>query len=199
MSSAASRGTIVRGDVSGARGSHATVYYLGITAHESSGNALFPAWCRRFGVDARLQCVNLPKDSAPERYHEFMTAVRRDPQAVGLLVTCHKAALHEHCEDAFETLTSDARTLREVGMGRIVDGRVHGDAHDVPALRAEVRRLLGDERWRDGGREVLIMGAGGAGLALARTLYCDADDVGRIVVTERSSARRMLCLSLIHI
>ncbi|WP_189765881.1 hypothetical protein [Streptomyces xanthochromogenes] len=104
------------------------------------------------------------------------------------MTTGHKTELGRDLT-GYATVTKDVRRLREAGTLRVDTDGLHASAHDVAAGGDIVQELLADSRWETGARHAVVLGAGGAGLALACVLT-EASGVRQVILTEQSSARR---------
>ena len=122
-----------------------------------------------------LAPLDLPLQSTSAEYRKFVENVRlAEGECCGALVTSHKASLFDAASDMFGELSPATRRLGEIGMIYWRDGKLVGDANDVISTVEVCRRFLGESpRWKDGSRRALILGGGGAGLALANTLVTD--------------------------
>jgi len=130
------------------------------------------------GVNAVCIPVHVP---APD-FDDFMRAAKRVRNVDGIVVTIpHKFAALRHCDEA----TDRARFLGAVNvLHRLAGGRWRGDITDGTALVAALRRA-GCE---PGGRRALVVGAGGAGSAVALALV--EAGVTTLAVMDVDAARR---------
>lgn len=155
-----------------------TMYFIGVTTAQSSIHQIFPHWATVAGVkNAALQGIDLPVDSAPNQYRAAVNTILRDPNAQGALITTHKVGIYEHAQDLFTDFDPDARRLGEVSCIVKRGTRLTGQAMDTVAGPLALQAL----DWH--GPAALILGAGGAGLALAVSLQ------GDIVLTDISETR----------
>jgi len=107
------------------------------------------------------------------------------PRIGGSLITAHKAAVFDAAADLFDEITPVARKLGEVGMVYWRNGRLIGDANDAVSTTHILPRLLGSERWANGTHLALIMGGGGAGIAVANTLSVTSElECAGVIITE---------------
>lgn len=109
------------------------------------------------GVDA----ICVPIHVRPENLKSFMDAARHFENADGLMFTVpHKLAAYEYCDDVSDL----ARFLQSVNIiRRTPDGRLQGDMFDGVAMLSACR----DNGCVFEGRRALLVGAGGAGTAIA--------------------------------
>jgi shikimate dehydrogenase len=114
----------------------------------------------RRGVDA----ICVPIHVVPANLKAFMEAFRHFENASGLILTVpHKLAAYEYCDDVSDL----ARFLRSINViRRTPDGRLHGDMFDGVAMLAACRA----SGCAFEGRRALLVGAGGAGTAIAHAI-----------------------------
>jgi shikimate 5-dehydrogenase len=138
------------------------MYFFGVTTGASAIRRIFPVWCRMAGVpDAELAGVDLAVGSERDSYRRAMRRVREDADACGALVTTHKFAVVEHAGDLIDVFDADARLLGEASCIVKRNGVLSASAPDVECSVWSLKRVAG--RIDD----LLILGAGGAGTALA--------------------------------
>ncbi len=159
------------------------MYFIGVTTAQSSIHSIFPRWAVLAGVsDGKLLGIDLPVDALPHAYRAAVETILRDAEACGALITTHKVGIYEHAFDLFAQFDDDARLLGEVSCIVKRGGRLTGIAVDTVAGPLALNAL----GWR--GRAALILGAGGAGLALAVSLL-RRDPKVRVTLTDVSPAR----------
>jgi shikimate dehydrogenase len=155
--------------------------FVGVTTGESSINHIFPRWRDALGLgDVELVGRDIALDAPAEDYRTVVQWMRE--HAAGALVTSHKIDILRHAGDLFDELDEHAQRLSEVSCIAIRDGRVLGWAKDPVTGTRSLDALL-PAGFRG---HALIMGAGGAGTALA---HCLAERAERIVLTDRSPDR----------
>jgi shikimate dehydrogenase len=164
--------------------------FVGVQTAGSSIRAIFPAWRDRLelGGDVSLEGIDIPVDAPPERYRSVVERLLADPAFVGALVTTHKLALYETAGSLFADLDHYARLCREVSCLAKRDGRLLGWAKDPITAARALDDLLGPRYFESGG-DVLCLGAGGAGTAIALCLMTRADPPGRIVLADPAPSR----------
>jgi shikimate 5-dehydrogenase len=139
------------------------MYFIGVSTAQSAINRIFPVWTRLTGCpDSALAGIDLPVDSAAESYRATIRRIRDEPCARGALVTTHKVQIYRHAADLFTSFDTDAKALGEVSCIVRREGRLTGIAVDTCAAGLAFESIGGFQ-----GKHVLIIGAGGAGLALA--------------------------------
>lgn len=169
-----------------------TMYFIGVTTRQSSINAVFPRWASRLGLgDCELRGMDFPVRADPARFRAAVEFIKRDPLSLGALVTTHKIDVFNAAQDCFDEIDPLTRSLGEISSIFKRGGRLHGRAVDPWTGRYALSSFLTPEQW-DGAAEALILGAGGAGTALAWTLsQPQAGDKrpARLHVADRVSAR----------
>lgn len=162
------------------------MYFIGVTTSESSIHRVFPQWVRLAGVDnTALVGADIPVGGPPELYHATVREIRKDPEAMGALVTTHKVQLHTHARDLFTDFDSDAEKLREVSCIVHRGNRLRGLAIDTLTAGLALRAIIGESPFRG---HALILGAGGAAAALAVHLFREHHPAG-VILTDISAAR----------
>jgi shikimate dehydrogenase len=165
--------------------------FIGVSTAGSSIVGVFPRWRDALGLgdDVELVGWDLPLGASAEVYRDAIERLVADPQIVGALVTTHKLGLMRAAGERFEFLDPNARLLDEVSCIAKRDGLLHGWAKDPPAAAASLEAVIG-ERHFGGEAEALVMGAGGAGAAIAAYLAAwRGDRPRRVIVTDRSPKR----------
>ena len=145
------------------------MYFLGVTTGQSSIHRIFPQWTALAGVEgAALHGIDIALDAPPERYRAAIRAILEDPNAAGGLVTTHKVSVFQHARDLFTTFDPDAGKLGEVNCIVRRPGVLAGLATDTFTAGLALREILGA-----GPRPpaALILGAGGAAVALSAVLF----------------------------
>jgi shikimate dehydrogenase len=134
------------------------MYFIGVSTGASSIHRVFPQWTRLAGIDdAMLTGIDIPIEGTPAQYRAAIQGIREDPDAWGALVTTHKVAIYAHARDIFTALDADAELLGEVSCIVRRDDRLTGIAIDTLTAALALPAVA----------PTLILGAGGAGLALA--------------------------------
>jgi len=139
-----------------------------------------------------LQGVDFPLHDEPAHYRAFVEFVRREPLALGGLVTTHKVDLFHAAADLFDELSPAAAALQEVSSIARRGGRLLGHATDPSAGGISLDAISGPGYFRASGAHVLCLGAGGAAAAIALHLLSQpdpADRPARFIVVNRSPAR----------
>jgi shikimate dehydrogenase len=129
-----------------------------------------------------VNAVCIPLHVAARDFDDVMRAVKQVQNIDGIVITIpHKFAALRHCDEA----TDRARLLGAANvLHRIAPGRWRGDMTDGTAMVAALRRA-GCE---PGGRRALVVGAGGAGSAVALALI--EAGVAALAVADVDAARR---------
>ena len=178
-----------------------TIYFIGVTTGKSSIMRVFPKWAKTLNLkDAVIKGFDFTPHSAPARYRECVEFIKNDPLSLGALVTTHKIDLYNSCKDLFEYMDPYAEQLGEISSISKRDGKLCGHAKDPISSGLALEAFVPKGFWKDYGGEVLLLGAGGASLAM--TVYLTQERHGdnvpqRITIANRSlprleSAKRLL-------
>lgn len=150
----------------------AVMVFVGVTTGGSRIHRIFPAWAEAMGIaPARLCGLDLPMDVTPDAVRSAVRCIAEADQVRGALVTTHKIAVHRHARDQFAAFDRDANWLGEVSaIVKTPDGLV-GHALDTVTAGLALDRIVPRAHWRrHPTAEALVLGSGGAGLALAAHL-----------------------------
>lgn len=121
-------------------------------------NSLSPTFQRAALAAAGIRVAYDALDVSVARLADVIEEIR-DTRAAGNVTSPHKTAFHDACD----WLTPIARRVGAVNTFWVDDGRLHGDNTDVEGFSVTTRALLkGDVA----GRNVLLLGAGGAASAV---------------------------------
>lgn len=164
--------------------------FVGVTTGSSSIMKVFPRWAEILGLPTReLVGIDLPLDASAAQYRETVTRLRDDPQMRGALVTTHKMALFEAAHSLFDHLDDFAHACGEISSISLGDGgELRGHAKDPLTVGLALEEFLPQHHFA-GTRDAIILGAGGAGLALAWRLQERIDRPRRIVAVDPRSDR----------
>jgi shikimate 5-dehydrogenase len=169
----------------------AIVLFLGVDTRGSSAIDAFPCWSSILGLDAAVEGVDLPLDSADADYRLFIDGVRGSTDVRGAVVTAHKANLFHAARELVDEVRDDAVRCREISvLGR--DGAfLFADAIDVASIRAALAEML-----RQGfppNADVICLGAGATATALMVALLdrdsCAGVRPRRVIATDVCPSR----------
>ncbi|RLT37523.1 MAG: shikimate dehydrogenase [Chloroflexi bacterium] len=170
-----------------------TFYFIGVTTGYSSSKRMFPAWMEALRrPEVVWQGIDLAIHDDPARYRVVVEHIRKEPLALGALVTTHKIDLLAACRDLFDELGPYARITDEVSSIAKDDGKLVGRATDPVAGGLSLDAILGADYFARTGGEVLLLGAGGSAVALSLHLLQKqrpGDRPRRLVVINRSAGR----------
>ncbi|HSK96594.1 MAG TPA: hypothetical protein VK891_08265 [Euzebyales bacterium] len=179
-----------------------TFGFVGVTASASSINRVFPRWATILGLGpVRFEPLDLPLDSDAGTYRRVVGAIRDDPAHRGALVTTHKVRLLRAARDLFDAFDEYAEACDEVSCISKHDGRLIGHAKDPITSGRALEDLLAPEHFRTTGGQVVCLGAGGSGLAIAVYLTArrhHADRPRRITLVDRDPERLRRCRAVLE-
>ena len=147
-------------------------------------------WDRAFHA-LNLDAAYIPLDVTPARLKHLVAAIRANPQIVGFNVTVpHKVSVMEHLDrvDPRAALIGAVNTVARDPEGRLIgyntdaQGGMDSLTKRLPGL---AQPIIGDLA----GRRVLLLGAGGAGRAMAFALAEAVGPRGRLTVANRDVPR----------
>jgi shikimate dehydrogenase len=169
--------------------------FVGVTTKKSAINNFFPLWIKFLDADCTLVGIDIALDASLSQYDGFLEQFLSD-QWIGALITTHKSKIfHKLDSNGYANLTDRAKLLEEASViYKNANSEIFGDATDPDAILPILSRLLSDERWLSGCLQILIMGGGGAGLALFYTIVSSGIIVKKIVITESDPLRRQFLI-----
>lgn len=166
--------------------------FIGVSTGASTINKLFPVWAPILGLDgARLVGLDFPVDVDRASVRAEIQRLHADTRFQGALVTTHKLTVHAAAADLFEALDDDAGRLGEVScISRTPSGGLAGAAVDVQTSTHALSEFLAPTHWADHpSAAALILGAGGAGVAIATSLLRSATPPAHVTLTDVSEER----------
>lgn len=170
-----------------------TMYFIGVTTHQSSIMHVFPRWAEFLGLgDVVIQGMNFAWHDQPERYRRAVAFIKQDPLSLGALVTTHKLDLLHACRDQFDRLDEFAELMGELSSISKDAGQLVGHAKDPITSGLALEAFLPPWHWDRTGAECLVLGAGGSAIAITWHLlqrHHGTNRPSRIVVTNRSAPR----------
>jgi shikimate dehydrogenase len=166
-----------------------TFYFIGVSTAGSLSLELFPVWLATLGLPpADIRGHDIPVRGPREAYREVVLHIRSEPNILGGLVTTHKMDLLAAAGDLFDSLDPYAQVFREVSCIAKRDGKLLGAAKDPFSSGLALDHFLPPQYWKEHPQaQVLILGAGGAGIALSAYLMHAAHGVNlpaRITITD---------------
>ncbi len=170
-----------------------TIYFIGVTTGSSSIMKVFPKWAKALGLkDAVIKGIDFRPHSEPEAYREAVAFIKEDPLSLGALVTTHKIDLYNSCKDMFDYIDPFAEQLGEISCISKQDGQFRAHAKDPISSGLALEAFVPENYWKEHGGEVLLLGAGGASLAMS--VYFTQKKFGdnvpkKIIIANRSLPR----------
>ncbi|MFI6824597.1 hypothetical protein ACIBJE_27185 [Micromonospora sp. NPDC050187] len=165
-----------------------TMYFIGVSTTSSAIHRVFAAWRPLLGLDGvDLVGIDVPVGAEPEVYRKVVAHLRDDEHSRGALVTTHKLDLYAASRDLLRQVNDDAARLAETSALVARDGWIDGLALDTVTSQMALRSIVPGMA----GRDVLVMGAGGAALALCDYFAHRAGDdaPARVTVTDIADQR----------
>jgi shikimate 5-dehydrogenase len=169
-----------------------TVTFIGVTTAQSSINAIFPRWMAELGrPEVVLEGVDLRLHDEPATYRAVIERIKRDPAALGGVVTSHKVDLFLAASDLFDYLDPSATKLGEISSISQSPRGLEGHARDPITAGQTLDGLLGRGYFGRTAAEVLCFGAGGSAASIASHFAraSDSDRPSRFVLVNRSQPR----------
>lgn len=143
----------------------AVIMFVGVTTGSSLIHRAMPIWQPLLGSSCDLRGVDIPVGSDSDRYTELLDELTRDSSVAGAAITTHKVRVFQTCRGRFASLDPLALACEEINAVRRTADGLHGWARDPVSVGRVVDRI-----WPDTEGQVVCLGAGGTGLALAHHL-----------------------------
>lgn len=169
-----------------------TMYFIGVTTAASSIHAIFPKWTAEMGIqNASLVGIDCIPNDRPERYRDIVAFIKREPFALGALVTTHKLTLFDAASDLFDEISPLSQSMAEVSSiyKRGNERRLHADTSDPLVGGIALSKILPPDHWIHTSAEVCILGAGGASVALSWHLLTAKNRPSKITITDRDPGK----------
>jgi shikimate dehydrogenase len=170
-----------------------TFTFIGVTTTKSSIIKVFPLWMKEVGrPEVVLEGVDLKIHDQPEAYRAATAQIKYDELSLGGLVTTHKIDLLHATRDMFEFLDPYAKICEEISSISKRDGHLEGHAKDPITAGLSLDAIIDPGYFGRTGGQVLILGAGGSGMATLLHLMRkkdSADRPERIVMVNRSPGK----------
>ena len=170
-----------------------TFHFVGVDTGASLATRAFPEWMAILDApEVRLVGHDVALNSDSSVYRRLVETLKADNEAIGALVTTHKIDLLKASRDLFDHLGEDAKLLGEVSCLVCRNGILRGYATDVNAAGASLNAMVGPGFFERTSGEVVLLGGGGAGTAIAVHLLRDRpphDRPPRLTIVDRSTVR----------
>jgi shikimate dehydrogenase len=160
--------------------------FIGVTTGGSLINKMFPLWAEALGLNAVLEGIDLPVGADRQAIREAILRLQQEPGWLGALITTHKVAVWEHARDLLAETDPHAQRLGEVScLSKNESGQWVGHAKDALTAMLALAQVAPEDYWEAHPEaELLILGSGGAGVALAWGVLQRPRPPARITVTE---------------
>lgn len=164
-------------------------YFIGVDTHNSAIMKIFPLWCEEFGIkNVDLVGYNIEIQGTKKKYQEVIKHLKKYENAKAVIVTSHKINFVYHAKKLFDFFDEYAQLLEEVSCISKRNKKIWGFAKDPIASRMALESFLPYNYWKNNqNAQVLIMGAGGSGLALSVALIKVNDSLNvpaKIILTD---------------
>ena len=167
--------------------------FIGVTTGGSAIMRVFPAWAEQLALgNVVMHGCDLPLNGPPSRYREVVARLKADPLDLGALITTHKLDLFAACRDLFDEIDLHSELSGEVSCLAKRDGVLRAHAKDPISSGRALGEFAANGHWEATDAHALLLGAGGANLAITLHLMTGRpplDRPRRIVVVDRSAAR----------
>lgn len=167
-----------------------TMFFIGVSTHNSTVGDVFYDWIRILKKDAELIGFNLNVDCDFSYYTKIVNFIKSNPLVLGALVTTHKVRLYNSAKDIFDVLPNNCVEFKEIGCIYKDKNLLCGEVTDIFSVKAALDDFLPQNYFNLLKSDFCILGCGGAGLALAyRILTSDNVKPNQLIMTDVSSDR----------
>lgn len=144
-----------------------TFYFIGVTTGQSSIMRIFPRWMEILGQDCAIVGYDAPLNAPPAVYREIVEHIKRDPLAVGGLITAHKISLLNATRDYFDEFDELATLADEISGIAKREGNLVGFARDPISSRLALDVFVPQGHFARTRADVVCFGSGGAAVAIS--------------------------------
>lgn len=167
-----------------------TMFFIGVTTHNSFVNKVFNDWIRIINKDAELIGINLDIDCAANDYSKIVTFLKSEPLALGSLVTTHKVRLYNYANQLFDELPETCSEFKEIGCIYKNGNSLCGEVTDLLTVKEALNVFLKQDYFKNMSSDFCILGGGGAGLALAYKILTGSETKPqRLILTDINESR----------
>lgn len=167
-----------------------TMFFIGVTTHNSFVNQVFCDWLKIINKDAELIGVNLPVGCDEKEYSKIVSFIKSQPLALGALVTTHKVRLYNSTKQLFDNLPDPCNEFQEIGCIYKKGDALCGEVTDIFSVQSALYSFLELDYFSKRNSDFCILGGGGAGLALAYRILTDNNPKPqRLVLTDINKHR----------
>lgn len=145
----------------------AKVIFIGVSTGGSSIMRIFPEWSGILGLNCAIVGIDVPLRAPAACYRQVLQRIIADPLVRGALITAHKIDLLQACRDKLDGLDQYATICDEVSCIVKREGKLLGYAKDPLSSAQALADFVPRGHWRDGARDALCLGAGGAAVAIS--------------------------------
>ncbi len=167
-----------------------TMFFIGVSTHNSFVNQVFQDWIKIIDKDAEIIGVNLDVNCNKSEYVKIVSFIKTQPLALGSLVTTHKVRLYNSTKHLFDNISKSCAEFEEIGAIYKNGDSLIGDVTDILTTEAALKQFFPFEYYKKNFADCCILGAGGAGLALAYNIMSDKNSIpNRLVLTDINKSR----------
>ena len=160
---------------------------------------IFPRWSAILGLNCAIVGIDLPLRAPASSYRRVLQDFIADPTAKGALITAHKIDFLRACRDRLDALDAYAHVCDEVSCVIKREGKLLGFAKDPISSGQALAQFVPRGHWRDGARDLLCLGAGGAAVAISVCMArADASDQPRRFILTDIAPERLESIRQVH-
>jgi shikimate 5-dehydrogenase len=154
---------------------------------------VFPRWMKVLGrPEVIIEGIDHKIHDEPAAYRATVAQIKGDPLSLGALVTTHKMDVYAAAHDMFDYFDPYALRTHEISSISKLESRMEGHAKDPITAGLSLDSIIGGGYFGRIGRQVLCLGAGGAGVATLLHLVnqeASGNRPARFIAVDRSADR----------
>jgi len=167
-----------------------TMFFIGVSTDKSIVNNVFQDWIKILDKDAEIIGVNLDINCNTSKYLEIVSYIKSQPLALGSLVTTHKVRLYNSTKHLFDSISNSCREFEEIGAIYKKGKSLYGEVTDIYTTKYALNQFFSLNYFKNNFADCCILGAGGAGLALAFNILSNKNSLpDRLILTDINKSR----------
>ncbi len=172
-------------------------YFIGVTTAQSAMTRILPMWAQAWGLELDLIGIDLPINASSALYQNAILNFKKDPKAIGAVVTTHKLNLFKHASHLFDDFDQLSKLTKEICVITNKDSKLIGLANpDCLQNTLGLKNVLASDHWHQYKSDVLCFGAGGVASSIALSLLYDFESASPLNHKRISTPRKILLVDI---
>src|SRR5258708_4671588 len=167
-----------------------TMFFTGVSTHNSFVNEVFHDWLKILDKDAELIGINLDVDCDSSEYLRIVEFIKSHSLSLGSLVTTHKVRLYNSAKYLFDDLPETCLEFKEIGCIYKNENSLCAEVSDLFSVIRALNAFLPENYFESNPVDFCVLGSGGAGLALGYRVLVDKNlQPKRLILTDINENR----------